>query len=139
MNASAATIMLAIAALGAALACSEGSEPSATKSSAATLTPAAADQAAKVPSPPPTNEPDLVEDGKQAYLSTCIACHNPDPKLDGALGPAVAGSSFELLEARVMRAEYPEGYKPKLDTQAMVAMPFLERQLPALAAYLAEP
>ena len=35
-----------------------------------------------------------------------------------------------------MRAEYPPGYTPKRDTRVMVAMPFLEKQIPALAAYL---
>ena len=79
---------------------------------------------------------ELVEKGRQTYLSSCIACHNADPARDGALGPAVAGASFELLEARIMRAEYPPGYTPKRETAVMVAMPFLEKQLPALAAYL---
>jgi hypothetical protein len=35
-----------------------------------------------------------------------------------------------------MRAEYPEGYQPKRETRSMVAMPFLKRQIPAIAAYL---
>lgn len=79
---------------------------------------------------------DLVAEGRDAYLGNCIACHNPDPKLDGALGPAVWGSSRELLEARVLRAEYPPGYTPKRQTAAMIPMPFLESKIPALAAYL---
>lgn len=78
-----------------------------------------------------------VEQGRQAYLSSCIACHNVDPAKDGALGPAVAGSSLELLEARVLRGEYPDGYTPRRDTAVMLAMPFLEKQIPAMAAYLA--
>ena len=85
----------------------------------------------------PSDPEELAREGRQAYLSNCIACHNADPTKDGALGPAVAGASLELLEARVLRGEYPEGYAPKRDTAVMVAMPFLERQLPALAAYLA--
>ena len=87
---------------------------------------------------PAVEEPqaDLASEGRQAYLSTCIACHNADPKLDGALGPAVAGASQALLTARILYGEYPEGYKPKRDTRSMVPMPFLEKQIPALTAYL---
>ncbi len=83
--------------------------------------------------------PNLVSEGRQAYLSTCIACHNPDPKLDGPLGPSVAGASEALLRARILHGEYPDGYTPKRDTRSMVPMPFLEGQIPALTAYLASP
>ena len=111
-------------------ACSEGSTPSGTPEPGGSATSPAA------PRNPDPEPEDLVSKGRQAYLSSCIACHNPDPKLDGALGPPVAGAKLPLVEARVMRAEYPEGYQPKRDTRSMVAMPFLERQIPALAAYL---
>jgi mono/diheme cytochrome c family protein len=131
MRSRAAPHLLAIAAIG-ALACSEASPPSAP---AAPAKPS--DAAEAMPSPEPAGEA-LAAQGRQAYLSNCIACHNPDPKLEGALGPPVAGASLELIEARVMRAEYPAGYQPKRDTRTMVAMPFLEAQLPALAAYLRE-
>ncbi len=50
--------------------------------------------------------------GKSVYMSVCIVCHNGDPNEDGALGPAIAGSSLELIQAKVLRAEYPEGYEP---------------------------
>jgi len=114
-----------------AFACSDAGDPP-----AATPKPSAGTAAS--PSPPPREpEPvDLAAQGRQAYLSNCIACHNPDPKLEGALGPAVAGASAELIEARVMRGEYPAGYTPKRDTRAMIPMPFLQAQIPALAAYL---
>jgi hypothetical protein len=59
-----------------------------------------------------------------------------DPTLDGALGPSVAGSSLDLLEARVLRNTYPEGYVPKSDTRVMIALPHLEPRLGELAAYL---
>jgi mono/diheme cytochrome c family protein len=76
--------------------------------------------------------------GKAVYLSVCIACHNVDPALDGSLGPANAGASRELLEARVVRGEYPPGYKPKRDSRAMPAFPQLADEIDDLTAYLAE-
>jgi mono/diheme cytochrome c family protein len=91
------------------------------------------------PPPPSPSEPDsrdLVAEGRSAYLGNCIACHNPDPKLEGALGPPVWGASEELLEARIMRQEYPPGYTPKRTTTSMIAMPFLERKISVIAAYL---
>lgn len=78
----------------------------------------------------------LVADGRAVYNANCIACHALDPTVDGALGPAVAGSSLELLEARIVRGEYPEGYEPKRPSRVMVPLPHLEPKLPELAAYL---
>jgi mono/diheme cytochrome c family protein len=76
------------------------------------------------------------EVGKRIYLANCIACHNQDPAKEGTLGPAVAGSSLELVEARILRAAYPPGYTPKRDSHLMPAQPFLKGDVPALAAYL---
>lgn len=78
----------------------------------------------------------MVDKGRAVYLSTCIACHNPDPTQNGALGPAVQGSSIELLEARILHAKYPEGYKPKRETAQMPAFPELKNEIPALHAFL---
>jgi len=124
------------AALCVALGCSGEPDPAPTRPAPAPKSPAAA-VPAEAPPEAPMDPKELAEKGRQVYLSSCIACHNADPTKDGALGPAVAGSSYELLEARVMRSEYPEGYTPKRETAVMIAMPFLEKQLPALAAYLA--
>jgi mono/diheme cytochrome c family protein len=74
--------------------------------------------------------------GKQVYLAECIMCHHSDPSKDGSLGPAVKGSSRELLEAKVLRATYPPGYPPKRTTSLMPAMPQLAPKIPDLAAYL---
>lgn len=76
--------------------------------------------------------------GKAVYDGVCIACHNPNPALDGSLGPANAGAPHELVEARVLRAEYPPGYKPKRDSKAMPPMPQLADKIDDLTAYLAE-
>lgn len=87
----------------------------------------------------PPSQPDAdpaVARGKQAYLGTCIACHNMNPALDGAIGPAVKGASRELIEAKILRGEYPPGYKPKRTTKAMPPQPALAASIDDLAAFL---
>ena len=76
------------------------------------------------------------EKGKQVWLGQCIACHNPDPTKDGPLGPAVKGASRALVEARVVRGEYPAGYTPKRPTKVMPPRPDLAPSVADLAAYL---
>lgn len=76
------------------------------------------------------------EKGKQVWLGQCVACHNSDPAKDGTLGPAVKGASPVLLEARVVRGEYPPGYKPKRPTKVMPPRPDLAASVADLAAYL---
>jgi mono/diheme cytochrome c family protein len=78
----------------------------------------------------------LASRGKLVYQTTCIACHSPDPTKPGALGPEVWGSSLELLEARIVRTEYPKGYSPKRSTHVMQALPQVQKDIPALHAYL---
>ncbi len=78
----------------------------------------------------------LASQGKATYMSNCIACHNPDPRLVGSIGPDVAGSSLELLTARILHKSYPLGYKPKRTSGLMPELPFLEKDIPALHAYL---
>lgn len=78
----------------------------------------------------------MAKTGRSIYLSACTACHNPDPKKDGPVGPAIAFSSFELVEKRVVEAAYPAGYRPKRDTHTMVALPHLKGDVPAIHAYL---
>jgi mono/diheme cytochrome c family protein len=79
---------------------------------------------------------DLVRRGERIYKVNCIACHHRDPTQDGGLGPAIAGASFELLEARVLRAEYPPGHTPIQDTRLMVPLAHLEPEIAALTAFL---
>lgn len=74
--------------------------------------------------------------GRQVYRAQCLACHNSDPSKNGSLGPAVKGSSRELLEARILRGAYPPGYKPKRGTAIMQPMPQLASALDDLAAFL---
>jgi len=81
--------------------------------------------------------PDLAARGEHYYKNVCIACHNGDPTNDGTLGPAIAGSSRALLEAKVLRGEYPAGYTPKRNTGQMPRLEYLEPEIDAIAAYLA--
>ncbi|MDR7491969.1 MAG: cytochrome c [Armatimonadota bacterium] len=76
------------------------------------------------------------ERGRQVYLAYCTACHATDPARDGPLGPAVRGASRDLLEARLLRGDYPPGYQPKRPSRVMQAMPQLAGSLDDLAAYL---
>jgi mono/diheme cytochrome c family protein len=86
---------------------------------------------------PPGDAPEAAAArGKRIYGIHCTACHNVDPARAGALGPAVQGSSRALLEARILRGEYPPGYAAKRDTQLMPAQPHLATKIDDLAAYL---
>jgi mono/diheme cytochrome c family protein len=80
----------------------------------------------------------LALEGQRVYRNVCIACHNGDPNLDGSPGPAIAGSSRALLEARVIHGTYPPGYQPKRSSAAMPRFAFLADKIDALAAYLGE-
>jgi len=74
--------------------------------------------------------------GRAVYVANCVACHNSDPSKDGPIGPALKGSPPELIEYRVLRTQYPPGYKPKRHTQVMPTFPFLKTEIPYLVAYL---
>ena len=78
----------------------------------------------------------LLARGRQVYLAQCTQCHNLDPASQGPVGPAVTGSSPDLIEAKVIRGEYPPGYTPKRPTRVMPPQPALAPDVPALAAYL---
>jgi mono/diheme cytochrome c family protein len=77
-----------------------------------------------------------VERGRAVYVANCVACHNNDPSQDGPIGPAIKGSPPELIEYRVLRTQYPPGYKPKRNTNVMPTFPYLKDEIPYLVAYL---
>lgn len=77
--------------------------------------------------------------GKEVYQNLCASCHGQDLKKAGPIGPDMFGTSHEVLEAKVLRGTYPPGYKPKRPTNVMVRMPHVEKDLPALEAYLNAP
>jgi len=82
---------------------------------------------------------DAAERGREVFALICGACHHAkNPFLDGSQGPAIAGSSLELLEAKVLHNEYPPGYVPKRSTSNMVPLPYLKARLPDIAAFLNE-
>jgi len=74
--------------------------------------------------------------GKQVYLAQCIQCHNANPAIAGPVGPPLKGATRELLDAKVIRGEYPPGYAPKRPTKVMPPQPTLAPDIAALAAYL---
>jgi mono/diheme cytochrome c family protein len=74
--------------------------------------------------------------GKQIYANVCVACHNADPSQPGSLGPPLAGASQALLEAKILRGQYPPGYTPSRPGQTMPRFEHLKDQIGDLAAYL---
>lgn len=78
-----------------------------------------------------------VNRGRVVWMTRCTSCHHVDPALAGTLGPPVRGASRELLEARVVHAKYPPGYKPKRATTLMQPLPDLAGSIDDLAAFLA--
>jgi mono/diheme cytochrome c family protein len=78
----------------------------------------------------------LAERGRQVYMSQCTPCHAIDPAQSGAIGPEVKGSSKALLESKILRGEYPPGYRPKRPTKVMPPMPALTPDIDGLAIYL---
>ena len=74
--------------------------------------------------------------GKKVYLRLCGHCHGKNPSWGNFKAPALTGSSRKLLEARIMRAEYPPGYKPKKTTKEMPAFPREEPNIDHLFAFL---
>lgn len=70
------------------------------------------------------------------YMTYCTACHNSNPRLDGSLGPALRGSSLELIEAKVLHGTYPVGYRPKRDTNYMTRFPELKNDIKELYKFL---
>jgi len=80
------------------------------------------------------NNPDW-ERGKAVFVANCVACHNNDPSREGK-GPAIKGSSRDLLEARLLSGSYPPGYQPKRRSKEMPQFPDLKDEIPYLAAYL---
>ncbi|MBE8394169.1 cytochrome c [Leptospira borgpetersenii serovar Hardjo-bovis] len=74
--------------------------------------------------------------GKGLYLANCSACHNQNPAVDGTIGPAIQGSNFELLKARIVEGTYPPGYTPKRKSRIMTKLPLTDVQIRNIEAFL---
>jgi mono/diheme cytochrome c family protein len=94
-------------------------------------------QVASRPAAPSTGRSGNAELGREVYLARCTACHAADTSRDGRVGPAIKGSSPELVRTRVLWAAYPPGYAPKRPTRFMPPQPDLAARINDLAAYLA--
>ena len=90
----------------------------------------------KAPSNRSPEEEKLYSQGKKIYMTVCVTCHNPDPKLDGSIGPANYGSSVDLLAAKVLKGNYPSGYKPKRETSLMPQFEEYAKDIEALHVFL---
>ena len=77
--------------------------------------------------------------GRSLYALHCTACHNGNPAIDGSLGPAIKGSSLDLIQARVLRGEYPAGYAAKRNTHIMPKLPLTEADVESLQVFLNTP
>jgi mono/diheme cytochrome c family protein len=81
-----------------------------------------------------------LDKGKRLYLSNCIQCHNKDPNLKGSLGPELVDASLEIVYAKVMTGVYPAklppGFVPKRSSKVMRKIPKLEKDIPAIHAWI---
>ena len=84
-----------------------------------------------------SSEDPAVARGALIYRNICVVCHNADPSEDGTLGPAIVNATRALLEAKVLRGEYPAGYTPARDTRQMPQFEYLEPNLADIEAFIA--
>jgi mono/diheme cytochrome c family protein len=81
-----------------------------------------------------------LEKGKRLYMSNCIQCHNRDPNLKGNMGPELVDAPLPVMYAKVMTGVYPEklppGFVPKRKSKAMKKIPKLEKDIPAIYAWV---
>ncbi len=88
------------------------------------------------PQDTPSSTSPSADHGRVIYQTQCIACHNSNPHKPGSIGPDIFGSSKELLQARILKGDYPPGYQPKRSTHNMAALPHLKDEIDSLHAYL---
>jgi mono/diheme cytochrome c family protein len=78
----------------------------------------------------------LLERGRDIYRMSCMHCHGVDPGLGTMQAPAISGSSYELLQEKVIHGAYPDGYIPKRTTRNMPKFPSLQSELKGLERFL---
>jgi len=74
--------------------------------------------------------------GETLYKAKCLSCHNANPTQIGALGPEIAGSSYELIKQKTQNRTYPKGYVSKRKTNIMPKIPLSNEDMLALEEYL---
>jgi mono/diheme cytochrome c family protein len=81
-----------------------------------------------------------IDKGHKIYLSQCIACHNKDPNVKGAIGPELVDAPVDLMKIKVVTGRYPEvlpdGFVPKRKTKLMKKFPQLEADVPSIYAWI---
>lgn len=74
--------------------------------------------------------------GEKIYQRDCATCHNPDPRLQGNIGPAIWGSSKDLLTSKMLEGEYPIFYSPKRTTNVMPKFPKSDSDIEEIYKFL---
>ena len=81
-----------------------------------------------------------VENGRALYSTHCIACHNKDPNVKGAIGPELIDAPVDLMKVKVVTGRYPdvlpEGFVPKRKTKQMKKFPQLEKDVASIHAWI---
>jgi mono/diheme cytochrome c family protein len=87
-----------------------------------------------------SNDQATLDRGKRVYLSNCIQCHNKDPNIKGSIGPEMVDAPMEVMTSKVMTGKYPDplpaGFVPKRKTSAMRKLPQLQKDIPAIYAWV---
>jgi mono/diheme cytochrome c family protein len=78
----------------------------------------------------------LEKQGQIVYTTNCLSCHNSDPTRPGSLGPDIAGTPIEVISAKINGRALPASYIPKRQTHIMPPLPFLDKDVAAIHAYL---
>ena len=77
-----------------------------------------------------------IEKGRVVYFANCVSCHNNNPKKPGSIGPEVYGVSIDVLKQKIIYGKYPEYYNPKRTSKIMPLMPYLNKKIPNLLAFI---
>jgi mono/diheme cytochrome c family protein len=83
---------------------------------------------------------ETIEKGKRLYVANCLRCHNSDPNERGSIGPEVVDSPLSVMTSKIMTGKYPDplppGFIPKRKSRAMMPIPRLQNDIPAIWAYV---
>jgi len=74
--------------------------------------------------------------GQALYTANCTSCHNSNPTFMGPIGPALKGSSWQLVQVKTTYGTYPKGYMPKRATNMMPQFKFTPEQILQITDYI---